>query len=78
MLFGHRGAQLRQVLVAVDPQQGEWHTSKALHERPLVWVHFPARPSPIPPEVEDDHFTAVITQPHLATFDISPHDFGRD
>ena len=52
------------VLVAIDPEQGERLVFQPLHQRPLVRVHGPARRSPVPPEVEDDHRTPVFAEPH--------------
>src|SRR5262245_46229201 len=40
------------VPVTVDADQGKGLAFEPFHERPLVWEHRHARPSPVPPEVE--------------------------
>src|SRR5207245_3075352 len=54
--------RLLAILIAVDTDESERLAFQTLHERPLVFKHRPARASPMPPEVEQHHPTAVVAE----------------
>src|SRR5262249_57040693 len=60
VLFFEDLFEIVSILIGVDAEEGERFAFEPFHERPLVRVHGPARPSPIPPEVEDHHFPAIV------------------
>src|SRR5262249_11940937 len=62
------------VPVTVDADEREGLALEPFHERPLVRVHGPARPSPIPPEVEHHDLAAEVTQPQRLALDVLARD----
>src|SRR5262249_11687906 len=63
-------------LIAVDAQEDEGLAFHLLHERPLVRVHGPAGPSPVPPEIEQHHLAAIIGQLELLAVEVLALDVG--
>src|SRR5260221_645741 len=59
-----------EILVGVDPDQGEGFLLEALHERQLPWEHSSARGSPKTPEVEDDDLAAVVRELEARALDV--------
>jgi tetratricopeptide (TPR) repeat protein len=63
--------------VAVDPQQDERLVFELFHERPLVRIHRPARPSPVAEKVQNDHFAFQIGKLESFAVDGCAFQIGR-
>src|SRR5205823_2696562 len=63
--------------VAVDAEEHEGLAGVALHERPLVGVHAPARRSPAGPEIQYDHLAPVVAQLEGHAVRVFAVDVGR-
>ena len=61
ILFFNGFTDLIEICITVNADQCKWLVCQLFYERPLVWVHSPARWSPIAPEVDDDNFSAIVT-----------------
>src|SRR5262249_14125381 len=78
LFFHHPFLQFLLIRVRIDTNESKWLTLETLDERPLVQVHGPARPSPVPPEIERDYFAAVIMERKLHPVEILALSIGRD
>src|SRR4051812_48637619 len=54
LLFLEYFLKVLLVRIAIDAEEDERFAFQPFDERPLVRVHGPARPSPMPPEIEHD------------------------
>src|SRR5262249_5591624 len=70
LLFLEDLLEFLSVRIAIDADQGERFAFQPFDERPLVRVHGPARPSPMPPEIEHDHLAAIIAQLEAFAIDV--------
>src|SRR5262249_41097537 len=68
--------QLLDLSVVIDSHESKRLILEFFHERPLVWVHVPARVSPVSPEVEKHHLAAVIREPECRAVLVLSLDVG--
>ena len=78
LFFFQRLLQFLTITITVDANQSKRFSCKSFHERPLVWVHGPARSSPVSPKIEHDHLSSVVAQFELHAIDVFAINLGRD
>src|SRR5262249_54345433 len=57
-------------LVGLDTEEDDGLVGELLHKRPLVAAQGPAGPSPMAPEVEQQHLAAIVAQLELLAVNV--------